>query len=276
MSYVLRGTGGLDYAPCRYGASRLVFRGPSRRTDRPYVAALGGTETYGRFVERPWPVLVEAATGLRMLNLGCVNAGLDVHLNDPEILRIAGGGQATVVQVTGAQNLTNRFYAVHPRRNDRFLRATPALRGLYPDVDFTEVHFTRHLVATLAARDAGRFAEVLDDLRATWIARMRALLSACARPRVLLWLAPPEAGGDGPLGPEPLFVTAAMVAEVAPEAEATVRVTPSAGARALGTAGMVFAPADGPAAAETPGVAVHGEIAHAVASVLSRLLVAAA
>ncbi len=272
MSYVLRGTGALDYAPCRYGASRLVFRGPSRRTDRPYVVALGGTETYGRFVERPWPVLVEAATGLRMLNLGFVNAGLDVHLNDPEVMRIVAGAQACVVQVTGAQNLSNRFYAVHPRRNDRFLRATPALRALYPEVDFTEVHFTRHLVATLSARDPGRFAEVLDDLRTTWVARMRALLDAAARPRVVLWLAPHAGSGAGALGQEPLFVTEAMIAAVAPSAEATLRVTASPGARAMGTAGMVFAPADGPAAAETPGVAVHGEIAQALVPVLAGML----
>ena len=63
-----------------------------------------------------------------MVNLGCLNAGPDVYLNDPEILRIASKADVTVLQVVGAANLTNRFYTVHPRRNDRFLHASPWLQ----------------------------------------------------------------------------------------------------------------------------------------------------
>lgn len=33
---------GLTYAPCRYGMSRILFRGPKRRLDTPYVAFVGG------------------------------------------------------------------------------------------------------------------------------------------------------------------------------------------------------------------------------------------
>ena len=76
----------------------------------------------------------------------------------------------TVVQVMGAQNLTNRFYTVHPRRNDRFLRAAPDLQALYPEVDFTEFHFTRHLLRTLRWSSADRFEVVAEELRAVWVA----------------------------------------------------------------------------------------------------------
>ena len=54
-----------------------------------------------------------------------------------------------MIQVSGAQNLSNRFHAVHPRRNDRFLRASTLLKTIYRDVDFTEFNFTRHLLTTL-------------------------------------------------------------------------------------------------------------------------------
>jgi hypothetical protein len=63
----------------------------------------------------------------------------------------------TVVQVLAVQNLSNPYYTVHPRRNDRFLRASARLQNLYQDVDFTEFHFTRHMLQTLQMVSAPRF-----------------------------------------------------------------------------------------------------------------------
>jgi hypothetical protein len=57
----------------------------------------------------------------------------------------------------GAQNLSNRLYTVHPRRNDRFLRASGILRTIYRDVDFTEFHFTRHMLDHLRCLSEDRF-----------------------------------------------------------------------------------------------------------------------
>ena len=65
MAYEKLGHSPLDYMPCRYGASKLLFRGPRRVLEAPYVACLGGTETYGKFIEAPFPALIEAQTGVR-------------------------------------------------------------------------------------------------------------------------------------------------------------------------------------------------------------------
>nr|WP_253276904.1 DUF6473 family protein [Ruegeria sp. 6PALISEP08] len=35
--------------------SKLWFRGPPGELGKPYVACLGGEETFGRFVEHPFP-----------------------------------------------------------------------------------------------------------------------------------------------------------------------------------------------------------------------------
>ena len=78
MAFAYQGDGALDYYPCRYGSSKLLFRGPRRSLDTAFCAVLGGTEAYGKFVPQPFPDLVEAATGVRMVNLGCMNAGVDV------------------------------------------------------------------------------------------------------------------------------------------------------------------------------------------------------
>ncbi|QYK43672.1 MAG: hypothetical protein KF887_19560 [Paracoccaceae bacterium] len=272
MAYAYAGEGSLDYFPCHYGGSRLLFRGPHRDLAMPYVVSLGGAETYGRFIPRPWPDLVEAATGWRMVNLGCVNAGPDAWLADAGALRVAQGARAAVLQVTGAANLSNRHYAVHPRRNDRFVRANGPLRSLFPEVDFTNFHFTRHLLGTLAEVSPARFATLADDLRAAWVGRMRALIAGLGVPVVLLWIgrAPPPPRGT-PAGGDPYLIDAAMIAALRRGVSDYVEVVLSPDTLAQGVQGMAFAPMERPAAEGLPGPAAHEEIAALLSPVLDRL-----
>jgi hypothetical protein len=275
MAFEHPGGGALTYFPCRYGNSKLLFRGPQRALDRPYCAVLGGTASYGKFVPFPYPALVEAATGTPVVNLGCVNAGPDVYLNDPEILAIAGRAEVTVLQVLGATNLTNRFYAVHPRRNDRFLWAEPLLRSMYRDVDFTEFNFTRHMLLSLQAAGQERFGLVVEELRSAWVARMTALVTAVSGPVVLLWWSdrpPPPSGSAPDLNRDPLLVDRDMLSAILALADDYVEVVTSAEARAQGVDGMAFAPLDRPAASLVPGPAAHREAAAALLPSLTPLL----
>ena len=159
---------------CRYGQSRLLVRGPQRSLDDPYVAFLGGTEVYGRFVEFPFVDSLQARLGMDCINLGSVNAGLDSFAQDDTLIGVARNARLTVVQMLGAQNISNPYYRVHPRRNDRFLAAQPALKTLYPEVDFTEFHFNKHLLCTLREISAQRFEQVREQLQRSWVDRMTA------------------------------------------------------------------------------------------------------
>lgn len=270
MAYAYPRDGALDYFPCRYGNSRLLFRGPRRDLDAPYAAILGGTEVYGKFVPRPFPDLLEERLGRPVVNLGCVNAGLDAFLNDADTLQVARGADWAVIQALGAQNLTNRFYTVHPRRNDRFVAASAELRALYRDVDFTEFTFTRHLLAVLQARSPARFAAIAAELQATWRDRMTRLLSRLPGRRFLLWLgetAPPPAGhATDPLAPAP-FVDATMLRALGPLVDGVVevRLDPPG----LDLSGLAFSPLDAPAAAAVPAATDHRRIAEALATALS-------
>lgn len=198
-------TGAGGPTPCRYGASRTLFRGPVRDLSGPYLAMLGGAATFGKGTARPFAELVEAELRLPVVNLGVVNGGPDVWLCDPDALAVAQGAQLSVVQVTGAEGMGNPLYSVHSRRNDRFLAAAPALRALYPGVEFTEIHFTRHLLQVLRDADPRRFQTVVEVLQENWLARMRALLGQLPQP-LLLWL----------VAEEPLFITAPMVEALHP------------------------------------------------------------
>ena len=274
MAYAYQGEGALDYFPCRYGKSKVLFRGPRRDLSRDFCAVLGGTETYGKFVPAPFASLIEEATGVTMVNLGCANAGLDVFSNDASVVDIAGRAGVTVVQIVGAQNMTNRFYAVHPRRNDRFLHASQMLRTLFREVDFTEFNFTRHMIRSLQERAPEKFECVAEELRAAWVARMKQLLERIGGKTVLLWLAnhrPPAAGSPTRIDRDPILIDAGMIASVRRYATEYVEVVPSGEARAEGVAGKSFSAMEEPAAAQVPGPAVHREVADALMPVIRRL-----
>ena len=273
MKQDLLGRTGPDYALCRYGLSRTTFRGPQRPLDGSYVAFLGGTETFGKFHDRPFPALVEDRLGVTCVNFGAVNAGVDVFARDATVLAACHDAAATVIQVPGVQNLGNRFYAVHPRRNDRFLRPTAALETLYPDVDFTDVAFTRHLLSSLERTCPQRFAVVRAELMDHWTLRMRSLLRRVGGVKLLLWFAghlpPLDSAEQDVMMTDPLFVTRAMVEGLRDEVDDTIVIVPPEEGRG---GGLRFHPLDQAAAEQMLGAEAHHLAAEALGTVLSPYL----
>lgn len=275
MTFDASGQSALDYLHCRYGKSRLLFRGPRRRLEGRYVAFFGGNETYGKFVELPFPALVEDLTGKRCVNFGCLNAGADLYVNDPTLIDAASRATVTVVQVMGAQNMSNRFYAVHPRRNDRFLRASSLMKTVFREVDFTEFNFTRHMLATLNRVSEEKYDMVVEELKAAWVARMQTMLAKISGKVVLLWVRDERERcrdeAHDCLGNDPLFVDEEMVGLLHPQLTDVIEVTPTAAAWGAGTEGMVYTAMEAPVAAEMPGPPVHAEIAAALSPVIAQL-----
>ena len=275
MSFEKPGATALNLRPCRYGTSKLLFRGPPRQMNRPYVAFLGGTETFGRFVRAPFPDVVQSRLQVTCVNLGCTNAGLDSFVRDPDIQRIASAARVRVLQIMGAQNLSNRFYRVHPRRNDRFVEAAPLLCETYPEVDFTEFHFTRHLLGKLRLLSPERFLSVEEELQRVWSKRMDALLRSMGEGTILLWLRYPDrdhALNDAHLGADPLMVTKKMVDALRDRVEDVVEVPIETAGNCQDMDGMVFGPLERPSAGHLPGPGTHMAIADRVAESVLRAL----
>ena len=274
MKHETLGEAGLSYAPCRYGTSRILFRGPRRQLEGRYIAFVGGTETYGRFLEQPFPVLVETALSDPCINFGMVNASVDAYAGEPTVIAACQGAALNVVQVMGAQNMSNRFYTVHPRRNDRFLKASTVLQAIYPDVDFSDYCFTRHMLGALYARSPDRFEIVRMELEAAWLGRMTSFLREIGKHTFLLWFAahlPSDGRWDSraqPFKADPLFVTRRMIDALRPMVRGVVMAQPSARALAMGTEGMYFSPLQAVAAAECLGLAAHQEVAAALVTAI--------
>lgn len=276
MTYDLRADGALDYLPCRYGESKLLFRGPQKKAEGNYVAVLGGTETYGRFIQTPYPEALESYLGLTSINLGIVNAGVDAFLGDSTVMGLCKGAAATVIEITGAQNISNRFYAVHPRRNDRFLSASATLRSLFRDMEFVDVHFTRHLLAKLANDAPEKFQMVVADLKEAWVSRMATLIERIGGPVILLWVSDHRLGKsleDPLIDRGPLFVDSAMVSALRSCAAGLVEVVADATELAEGYDEMCFSELDAAAAREILGPVVHRRAARRLAEAIESVLV---
>ncbi|WP_175582316.1 DUF6473 family protein [Phaeobacter sp. HF9A] len=274
MSYELKSADVLVGELCSYGDSRLRVRGPKRDLSGPYISFLGGTEVFGRFVERPFPQGVEGQLGLACVNLGCINAGVDAFVHDESLLEVAAGSDLTILQVMGAQNLTNSFYKVHPRRNDRFLRPYDALTHLFPEVDFTDFHFNKHLLTSLKSVSEDRFARVQADLQDVWVTRMGRLIDGLNGRVVLLWLRY-DMGVPETLGPSPTLVDSAMVDVLRPSVSDVIELDVTTAGQVQDTRGMIFGPTDLPVAQLMLGPREHDRIAEAVAARLLGLLAAA-
>ncbi len=274
MAFEHPGDGALDYLPCRYGESRLVFRGPKKGLEKPFAAFIGATETYGRFIEFPFPDLVEDRLGKTTVNLGCMNAGIDVFAQDSGLLDIVNKAKVTVIQIMGAQNLTNRFFSVHPRRNDRFIAPSALMKTVFREVDFTDFSFTRHMMQSLHQYSPQRFEIVVAELRTAWVARMRILLGRITGPKVLLWLADHEPGQTQPADSgyehDPLYIDRAMLDAVVGRSDGLVEVVYSPRVRTMDPDGKVFSELEAPAAMETPGITVHEEATDALVPVLEK------
>lgn len=262
------------YAPYRIPGSKLRFRGPETPREGDYIAYLGGSETFGKFVELPFPDRTEEACQIPAVNLGCVNAGIDVFLHDPKVLAICQQAQATILQVMGAQNLSNRFYTVHPRRNDRFINASSLLRVVYDEVEFTDIHFTRHLLTVLMNVSAVRFQVLREELQEAWLARMKLLIETITTPVVLLHLETQTAAGDTAesiLGPDPLFVTEKMLEALRPFVSDIIHVDMNKGDGLSSLKGKVYTPVERSVAQMMPGPDAHAAIAKSLAIPLLRL-----
>ena len=261
----------IQYDLCRYEGTKLLFRGPPRSFDIPYVAALGGTETFGPFVKDPYPSLLEDWLDQPVVNLGVRQAGVSLFAAERWVLECASKADVAILQVLGAGNMSNRLYSVHSRRNDRFLAVSPALKEMFPDVDFTEFSFIRHLLQSLSDRSQSAFEIMVEELRFAWLQRMRRILSMIETDVVLLWMSDrsPAAPSSWPQGPEPLFVTKPMIDELVGDVAAVVEVVSATEGDRL--EGKTFELPEKEAALTVPCPHHHAKVAERLSEVIGEL-----
>ncbi|WP_246097305.1 DUF6473 family protein [Ruegeria faecimaris] len=272
MSYHQAGSGRLEHDVCQYGESRLWFRGPMRSLEKSFVACAGGTETFGRFVEQPFAAVLEERLDRRCLNFGSLFCGVDALCDDTELRGLLNQAELCVVQLSDILGQSNRFYRVHPRRNDRFLAPTEDLKSLYPEIDFADVHFVHHLMILLQGRNDARFEVIAEELRRNWIDRIGGLVEALEAPVVLLNLQVlREAESDQPKHGADIRITPQMIEALRPLSAEIVEVTVSVSGQSDELEDMLFGTLQQPMAEYMIGPAAHRSIADALVGPIRNL-----
>ncbi|SOH92473.1 hypothetical protein SAMN06273572_101320 [Monaibacterium marinum] len=236
MSFQSVLTTGVDYQEYRWGRARQVFRGPKPDLRRPYVACIGGSETYGRFAREPWPQQLDAQLGHTCANWGTPGAGASFYLKDPVVLEACSNARACVISIMGAHVVSNRLYSVYNRRNLRLRTISPMMQALYPEVEFDQYRFVHNMLAALYRISPQRFAVVELEMRQAWLARMTELLADIETRKILFWFSdtsPDEAGRMQPLAARdllPSFVDREMIDALRPHADIYVEYVASSDA----------------------------------------------
>ncbi len=222
----------VDYCCYRFGRSRQRFRGPKPDLSRPYISFIGGSETYGKFVEQPFPALVEEALDFTCANWGTPGAGPSFFLKDPAVLEACSNSKVCVVSVMGAVAMSNRLYSVFKRRNSRVRNTSAGLQAMFPDLKLEEFRFAHNMLRQMYRGNPANFKVVEIELKEAWVARMRELLDEIETCRVLFWISertPDEKWSTDQRGTfvtHPAFVDRDMLEAIAPMADLVVEYVP--------------------------------------------------
>ncbi len=181
----------------RFGRSQQVFRGPKPDLSKPYIAFIGGSEPFGKFVLEPFPKLVENTIGQTCITLSTPGAGPGFFLKDPVVLETCSRAKTCVIQVMDAVPLSNRMYSVYPRRNMRLRAVSEPLRALYPQVDFSSYRYVSAMIRKLKKVDAEAYSVVLAEQQSAWLARMLELFQDIETRKILLWIKREAGSGSG-------------------------------------------------------------------------------
>lgn len=218
----------INYHQYRFGRSQQRFRGPKPNLDVPYIAFIGGSEVFGKFVPDPFPDILAKRLDHSVANWGTPGAGASFFLRDPVVLEACSKSKVCVISAMGAVSMSNRLYSVFKRRNSRISGTSDMLRALYPTMDLSEFRFAHNMLRSLYRESAEKFAILEVELQQAWVARMCELMDDIETTKVLLWMstrAPEDDAGpqkNGNFVRFPAFVNRDMFENVAEMADVVV------------------------------------------------------
>jgi hypothetical protein len=172
----------IDYQYQPLPDSDVLYRGPAPTNlhDGGYLACIGGAQTMGRLVERPYPTLLGEALSLEVLNLGHGGGKPRYFSQTPGILEALNRAALVIVQVMSARGVENSVFRPVSVKNS-FLadkRVATDQKPLFAD----------HAYNRLAREsDQRTLLALLEETRDNYLSQMRELLQAIRVPKLLLW-----------------------------------------------------------------------------------------
>jgi hypothetical protein len=190
-----------------------AFRGPRPKLHRdPRIVCLGAAQTFGRFVQRPYPQQVSDFLQVPVLNLGVSGAGPEFYLERPSLIRRIARAEIVIVQAMSARSVTAGCF-----------KAQKGNKGVLSFV--AGPHAGQPLLAQAAyqlLRDSEgeeAFFRQVRAVQAAWLEQYFELGRQIAGTKVFLWLSTkmpheiPDVQASS-VGTFPHFVTKSMVDQI--------------------------------------------------------------
>ena len=170
--------GGFDYELHQLPAiGARTFRGPLIDLSSPYLAFIGSAQTFGRFVETPFPRLLSRRLGIPgSPNLGVGGAG-PRHFLTSEYLELINRAEAAVIQVLSGRSASNSLFD-NSESGGMIgrIRGEPSLTRAESLYSRAEIFPTRyHLV------------QIINETRSDYLATFVQLLRKIVVPKILFW-----------------------------------------------------------------------------------------
>jgi Domain of unknown function (DUF6473) len=165
----------IDYELHQLPGLEGAFRGPPIHTNE-YLACLGGAQTFGRFVQTPFPRLISHAIGIESLNLGRGGAGPSFYYSDSTLLGYINRARFVIVQVLSGRSQSNSLFCT---TNHGMLGLNLAEGREVTANDF---------YTWLMNQDEQLVRKIVAETRDNYVLAMTQLLHAITPPKILLWL----------------------------------------------------------------------------------------
>jgi hypothetical protein len=225
-----------DHAICDYQYAQLpgtttLVRGPIPvDLSADFVVCLGGAHTLGRFVEYPYPALLQRQLGVPVLNLGHGGGKPEFYLQSPGIIEVINKAKCAVIQVMSARGSPNRF--LKPTSHAHNIMSIAEGIAAAKNPAFVDAAY-RNLLRQL---EPARLQEAIEETRSNWLAEMERLLGRITVPKVLFWFSvrtPAYVAKfnnlDAMLGDYPQLVTEEMIGKLKPETDGYIQCVSNVG-----------------------------------------------
>ncbi len=196
----------------RATGEELKIRGPKPQNINygEFFSCIGAAQTFGRFCERPYPILLQKKLCMNVLNFGRGGAGPSFFSEDNSVLfDYVNKGKFAVIQVMSGRSESNSEF--HSNGLGFYTRVSDG-SWIGCDDAFREL---------LQRKDNRYLKQIVAETRFNWIQSYKKLLKRITVPKILLWFAtrgPHYSEGyetiESLFGKFPQLVNTAMISEL--------------------------------------------------------------
>ncbi len=225
----------VDYRMAELAHAGLRFRGPLVGDGcDDYFACVGAAQTFGCFVERPYPTLLSDQLGLPVLNLGYGGAGPEFFADQTALHGCLNRSSLVVLQVMSGRSQSNSLYEcggleyVTRHSDGRHMGAQRAIAEAMlpgpPHLAGKRIPSRlRRLLPDSEVAVRRRIEPLVNEIREAWVESHRRLLANLTVPVVLFWFskrstdyAQSYSDVAGVFGQFPQMVNTAMIDAIRP------------------------------------------------------------